>query len=166
MFPGDEFTTTDARDPGKLGMELMAQVRGNGRMQDHFRIAIGGSEMLTVQVELTKLLNTSHEPVSQMKVQFQVWPRDIDIRRNATTSAWMDVYSMIKERNAIVYDNHGEVVPLEDMAGIMNQIERDECKNAVIRWAVIIGDEGKLELALTSLPASLNQISGRPPLKR
>ena len=78
----------------------------------------------------------------------------------------MDVYSMIRERNAVVFNRDGQVVTLTDMADIVSQIDGDECKNAVMRWAVFIGDEGKLELVLTSLPASLNQISGRPSLKR
>ena len=54
-FPGDwlvlgmeDFETAAAREPGILGFDLMAQVRNNGRLLDHFRIAIGGSQPVSV----------------------------------------------------------------------------------------------------------------------
>jgi hypothetical protein len=46
VFPAEQFDTASPRDPGKLGMELLVQMRDNGRIQDHFRIALGGTKLL------------------------------------------------------------------------------------------------------------------------
>ena len=35
-----DFETAQPRDPGPLGMDLMAQMRPNGRVVDHYRVVI------------------------------------------------------------------------------------------------------------------------------
>ena len=42
VFPLPEFDHAEVRDPGNIGMELMVQARDNGRLVDHFRVAVGG----------------------------------------------------------------------------------------------------------------------------
>ena len=46
VFSLEEFTLAQPRNPGALGAEVMAQVRANGRITDHWRVALGGSEVL------------------------------------------------------------------------------------------------------------------------
>jgi hypothetical protein len=46
VFPAEQFDTALPRDPGELGMELLVQMRDNGRIQDHFRIALSGTKLL------------------------------------------------------------------------------------------------------------------------
>ena len=42
----EDFETATPRDPGFLGMEVLAQIRPNGRVMDHFRIVLGGSQSI------------------------------------------------------------------------------------------------------------------------
>ena len=56
VFPAEDFETACPRLPGTLGVELMAQVRPNGRVMDHWRLAIGGSSNLTITLDLAYLI--------------------------------------------------------------------------------------------------------------
>ena len=45
----EDFELAVTRNPGVLGVEVMTQARVNGRIIDHFRVALGGSEILRVR---------------------------------------------------------------------------------------------------------------------
>jgi hypothetical protein len=55
VFPAEQIVTAAPRDPGELGMELLVQMRDNGRIQDHFRIAIGGTRLLKALLSMLKI---------------------------------------------------------------------------------------------------------------
>jgi hypothetical protein len=42
----EEFASAAPRNPGELGVEVLAQIRPNGRILDHFRVTLGGSKFL------------------------------------------------------------------------------------------------------------------------
>jgi hypothetical protein len=48
VLEADLFATAVPRDPGDLGAEVLAQVRGTGQIADHFRVTLGGSKILDV----------------------------------------------------------------------------------------------------------------------
>jgi hypothetical protein len=95
-FPAEDFTTAEARAPGNLGMELMVQMRPNGRLLDHFRVVLGGTELLEAVLPLNNLLPSPN--LNSWKARYQFWPRDTAIRRNMTTSSWMDVIQLTRSR--------------------------------------------------------------------
>jgi hypothetical protein len=73
-------------------MEVMLQMRPNGRCLDHFRIALTGTHLDT-QV---KAANVFKAPIlAKYRLTLQAWPRDLRIRRNMTTTEWWDVYTSI-----------------------------------------------------------------------
>lgn len=166
ILPDTEFEQAAARSPGELGAEVMAQVRDNGRIQDHFRVVVGGSAPLELEVGLGSLFTTKDERINALRAQFLFWPRDITMRRNAVTSAWVDTYVTIAKKNAMLVDKEGAGVPTSDMAAIVDNIEDVAEKSSSYRWAVVIGDDGRLQLHLQSLPASERFINGRPGLRR
>jgi hypothetical protein len=92
-FPLDDFDVAAARTQGAAGMELMAQMRPNGHLLDHVRIATGGSEILEVEVPPGNLIPSPNP--NRWKAKYQFWARDTAIRRNMTTSTWKDVYALI-----------------------------------------------------------------------
>ena len=95
-FPPD-FTTGGPRSAGDCGMELLAQVRPNGRILDHFRITLGGSKILNISVPLASLLIGA--PDSGLSIKLATWPRDIEIKRNMTTSNWADISELLSIQN-------------------------------------------------------------------
>ncbi len=164
VFPIEEFDHAEARDPGNLGLEVMAQLRNNGRLIDHFRVALGGRDILTVETNLSNVFRDNN--LSTYRLRFQYWAKDIFIRRNATTSAWRGVYEMLAERDAELVKEDGASLPREDALDIIGRKDAPHQKEASIRWAVAVGDEGELRLNLVTLPASEDNINSKPLLKR
>ena len=93
-----DFTTASPRNAGDYGMELLAQVRPNGRILDHYRITLGGSKILDVNCQLSALLLAP--ATSRISLKYSVWPRDVEIRRNMTTAKWADIYELLATRAA------------------------------------------------------------------
>jgi len=156
VFPMDDYLTAGPRNAGQLGMELLAQVRPNGRVLDHYRITLGGSRILDVDVSLASLLLVPR--ASPWKLKFQTWPRDVAIRRNMSTSLWMDVVSTVAARSATVVDADGQPVPYEAAL----QVLEERGKQAAVRFAVVIGEDSRMQLQLHGLPASADTLSGKP----
>ncbi len=164
VFDSEDFEAAEARDPGDLGMELLAQVRPNGRIQDHFRIVLGGRQALEVKTSFGLLYGCSK--YKDFKLRMQTWPRDIVIRRNSATSNWKDMYDLLSERNAEVIDGEGKQVPADLVVRTLNDEIIPAGGAASVRWAVVIGDDRTMRLDMTSLPASEASIAARPVLKR
>ena len=58
----EEYSTAIARCPGKAGIEVMAQARANGRLIDHFKMTVNGSEVLNVNFPLSALFAVADLP--------------------------------------------------------------------------------------------------------
>lgn len=166
VFPADQFELARPRDPGELGVELMAQARPNGRIQDHFRIVIGGGAPLEFESSLGNFFGSDNARVRALRAQFHFWPRDLTLRRNATTSTWSDTYQHLAQKAAMLVDEEGAGVPMSEMATLVAGIEDISKKSSSFRWAVVIGEDGKPQLDLQTLPATEKYIAGKPALKR
>ncbi len=164
IFEAEDFEQAETRDPGNLGMELLAQVRISGLIQDHYWIILGGRVPLTVETGLSSIINA--DKYSSYKLKFQFWPRDIAIRRNSVTSNWKGVYELLSERDAVVVDKDDTTIPTEDVLKAMDLEMKANGETASIRWMVAIGDDKRPRLDLVSLPASAAVINGKPILKR
>jgi hypothetical protein len=122
VFKADEFETAAPLSHGKAVMELMIQARPNGRLLDHFRIATGGSEILEAKFQLNDII--SNAKLDGVTAQFQFWGRDANLRRNMTTSAWLDVYGLIKSNKIKLESESGETMKPEELViKIMGQAE-------------------------------------------
>jgi hypothetical protein len=159
-FPADQFSSAQPRAASELGLELLVQVRPNGRMLDHFRVVLGGSKILTVNAAMADLLQIPS--AKRWRLKMQSWPRDIEIKRNMVTSAWMDVEALLASKAAqmvLVGDDGEESEVAHNVAiGEMDQAE----VGAALRFAVIIGGDQRLVLALQGLPATAEYLMGRP----
>ena len=56
VLPAEDFTTTAPRNTGICGMELLAQIRPNGRILNHFRVPLDGSKILEISTPLSSLM--------------------------------------------------------------------------------------------------------------
>jgi hypothetical protein len=158
LLAADQFATAQPRSPGELGVELMVQARPNGRMMDHFRVSLGGSRILDINFALSSILSSPRAKTWRLKMQ--VWPRDVDVRRNMTSTAWQDVEVLIstKECQIVSEGNDGSESPVafEEAAACLKEA------GAAIRYAVVIGGDQRLLLMLQGLPASADQLLGKP----
>ena len=142
-------------------MELRAQVRPNGQIMDHFRLAVGGTQLLENSFVTGELY--ANQAILDMTLKWDVWPRDVKICRNMSTSEWFDLTELIRSNDTRVVENRdpapgGSAEPVVDhnaqlLAFLDNPPERSKC-GASVRWAVGIGPGNHLELDLQGLPAS------------
>jgi hypothetical protein len=162
VFPMEEYPTATARSPGKAGIEVMAQARANGRLVDHFKVTVNGSEVLTVNFPLSALFTVADLP--DWRIQWDIWPRDVPIRRNMSSSGWMDLYSGILSNEVFVFDDKGPV-PKDKIETFFQQGKGKMTLHAAYRWAVGISEDQKMMLGLYALPASLTHLEGNPIFK-
>ena len=167
IFPAEDFNVAVPRAPGACGVELLAQIRPNGQVLDHWRLALGGTEILEVVFDLRQLVK-SGEAFPAIKMCYQQWPADIDIRRNMTAGPWLDLVELIRSNEIMVEDS--EVAPGESPITNQDVLESlaamPDKGQASLRWAVCVKEDGTLELQLQSLPASKNVLNGKPIFKR
>jgi hypothetical protein len=155
-----DFETAEARTTGPAGMELMVQARPNGRLLDHFRIATGGTSILEASVQLSDIIPSPN--LNKWKMKYQFWARDTAIRRNMTTSAWKDVYSLIRENETRIEDDDGDEISTEEVLTELDNLPPSRSKSAVIRFATVIGEDQRMMLEMQSLPVALGTINGKP----
>jgi hypothetical protein len=98
VFEANQFETARARLAGDAVMEVMLQMRPNGWCLDNYRIALDGT-VLETQVVATSV---SRAPVlAKYRLTYQAWPRDLKIRRNMKTTAWVDSFLAISANNIL-----------------------------------------------------------------
>ena len=165
-FPIEDYEAAVPRNPGTLGIEVMAQVRNDGRVVDHFRAALGGSE--TVKVRFTTKAVFLSERLPSTALIYEVWPRDITIRRNMATSEWLDLNTLLASNDVLVdvpaEEAGGSADPVtnDGLNALLNGAKDKPTHTASIRWAVGVGGDGHLELILQAFPASATVLSGKP----
>ena len=171
VLPSDDFEVAVPRDPGHLGMDLMAQVRQNGRIMDHFRVALGGARQVGARFNTRAIFNNNS--ITSANVTYEVWPRDVTLRRNMTSGEWLDLANLVASNDALVYkpsveaggsqdEDPAEELCNDEITAFLNGLtEKTHC-GASVRWAVGLGADRKLELVLQGLPASAAVLTGKP----
>jgi hypothetical protein len=162
MFPMEEYPTAIARSPGKAGMEIMAQARANGRLVDHFKVTVNGSEVLHIDFPISMLFTVTDLP--NWRAQWDIWPRDVPIRRNMSSSGWLDLYTGILSNEILIFDEKGPV-PKDKIEDFFQQGKGKMVLHAAYRWAVVISEDQRMMLGLYGLPASTTTLEGNPIFK-
>ena len=98
-------------------------------------------------------------------LSFQKWPPEIIMRRNMTTTDWLDVLELLSANDMTVANEAGEPVENQVVVEALNNITDKSANSASLRWAVAISPANKLELQLQCLPAPTHRLS-RPIFKR
>ena len=161
IFEEKEFGLAAPRLAGEAVAELMAQARPNGRVMDHWRIALGGSKILQADFKMADICRSS--TISAFKLRFQAWPRDVAIRRNMTSSAWMDGEALLKRREFAVFKGGRDKACPDDK--LLQELAKEDDPNKrafAIRFAVSAGADRLLHLQLQGLPANEATLLSKP----
>jgi len=165
FFPTEDFNSACPRDPGELGMEVMAQVRATGRILDHFRIALGGTNILEAKIPVKQIFACSAE-LPDWNLVYATWPRDVGIRRNMASSPWADVRDLLAANDARLVDDQGTDMEAKDLLATLDQAGGNKgLVSSSFRWAVCAGEDNRLHLHLQCLPAAESAFSGKPIFK-
>ena len=73
---------------------------------DHFRLAVGGTQLLENSFVTSELC--ANQAIPDMTIKWDVWPRDVKIRRNMSTSEWFDLTELIRSNDARVVENRDQ----------------------------------------------------------
>ena len=165
IFEAGEFDTARPRAASDVCAEVMAQVRPNGRVMDHWRIATGGTAMLKASVDMATIIPAVGE-LPKCSIIYEMWPADIGIRRNMTTSPWVDIMALLAANEITAKDETGLPVLCETILENLRALPARAVNTASLRWAVCISEEGRLEIQLQCLPASAATLSSKPIFKR
>ena len=159
VLPAEDFTTAAPRNAGICGMELLAQIIPNGCILDHFRVSLDGSKILEVNTPLSSLMPST--PDSGLIFKFAVWPRDIEMKRNMTTSQWMDITELLASKKAAMHDREGSMLAhppvMADLASLGT--------SSSLHFATVVGEDHLMQLHLQCLPASAKYLMGKPALR-
>ena len=107
IFPSLDFSTGAARSPGELGVELLLQVRPNGRAVDHWRLALGGSKIVEVDFYLSAVVPAAAS-LPRWRLSWQIWAHEIQIRRNMSSSSWIDLLELLEANEIQVTSESGQ----------------------------------------------------------
>ena len=138
ILPAEDFEIAVPRDPGEIGVDLMAQIRNNGRILDHFRLVLGGSKLLEAAVPLKNILPTVEAPDWTLKVAS--WPRD-------------------------VMDSDGVLVENKLLLDFLDELADKQMNSASTRWWVGAGEDGRLHLQLQAIPSPASSHASKPAWK-
>ena len=165
IFPVEEFTTAAPRVNSDCSVELMAIVRPNGRVMDHWRLATGGTKLLSITLELASIIPAA-AALPKCKITYQQWPADLAIRRNMTTSPWLDVMTLLAANELTAADEQDEVVESQTIMENLRALPNKSVISAAVRWAVCISEDQHLEIQLQCLPAPVTTLNSKPIFKR
>jgi hypothetical protein len=145
---------------GDAIIEVMLQMRPNGRCLDHYRIVLDGT-VLETQVVATSVFRA---PVlAKYRLTYQAWPRDLKIRLNMTTTAWVDSYIAIAANNILVStDEKGDPVPPEEIKNVFSSLKEMGMKSGSTRYAVVAGPDGRMWLEHQALPGTAEALTSKP----
>jgi hypothetical protein len=144
---------------GDFTVELLAQLRNTDRILVGFRFALDGIKVLEAYMDFWRILPMAE--LHGMQVLVQCWPRDIKIRRNMLSTAWVSFTEGITSNEVDILDESGAGVPAGSIMRILERLPRDGPTNASTRWAIVIGADGFLKLQLQCLPLVASVLKNR-----
>jgi hypothetical protein len=146
----DQFDTALPDIEGEITVELLANLWSSGLALDHFRFSLNGSMPLETTVGLENII-----PVPDFagwNVTHQIWARDIPLRRNMSTSAWVSITDTVAKNDCDVTAPDGAGIPAAEFTRKVVGLPSSGPVNASTRWAVVIGEDHLLRLQWQALP--------------
>jgi hypothetical protein len=163
VFSLPDYDTEVPAVTGDFTVELFAQLWNTGRILYGFRFVLDGAKALEAYVDLDKVI-----PVPELKglqAFYQCWPRDIKIRRNMLTSAWVSITDGISGNDVDVLDEGGAGGAAGTVLRILERLPGTGPTNASTRWAVTVGADNFLKLQLQGLPLVASALNNRSTFK-
>ena len=163
FFPMEDFELAAPRDPGDIGVEAMAQARANGRILDHFRLVLGGAQLLEATAAVADIF-----PIAAMPgwtVVFSCWPRDVAIRRNMASSTWQDVRDLVAANDVKLLNDEGANVDNKELLELLDSVADKTLNSSSIRWWIGASEDGRMQLQLQAAPSPATGYISKPAWK-
>lgn len=118
---------------------------GPTRVMDHLRLVLSGTAPIDVVFNIRELFTLRSPP--DWRCSYNIWPRDIGIRRNMATSDWADIRDLVAQHDANLVEQDGAEVDVAAFQGLFAGTSSSAGTSASIRWAVTAGLDEKLLLS-------------------
>ena len=79
------------------------------------------------------------------------------------SSEWIDVRGGVEANDILVFNDDKQAVEGKQLLDALDRIEKG-ASGAALRWAVVVGEDRRLQLQLQSLPSPANLLTGKPML--
>lgn len=153
----------DDLDPERpLKTMFLLQLSATGKAEDNFRFALEGGGHIEADFQGSDLFRL--KTLRSFSFKTQVPPSEVDLRRNALTSAWKDLNEAVEE---------GDIMPVSTITGLIAPEEFGKAwaaarasnpdLGAAVRWAVLASADG-LKLVWQGMPASAGKLNKDPRL--
>jgi hypothetical protein len=160
----EQFDTALPDVQGDVTMELLAHLINSGRALDYFRFSLNSSTPLEAMDGLDNII-----PVPDFtgwNITHQIWARDIPLRQNMTTSAWVSIMDTVAKNDCDVTASDGAGIPAAEFTRKVVGLPGNGPVNASTRWAVVIREDHLLRLQRQALPLPASILNGRTTFKR
>jgi len=151
---------TGANRPGadhdSLGGHLLVRISDNGRLEDHFKVVLSGTENLRATFKADAL--TQNASLANYQFSIELSPEDIDLRNNSFTSKWQDLELMVAGNKLIVTDSDQTDATAEFRADWDAAKSSGSPVMAALRWTVQAQAMYGFKLSLQGLPATARSL--------
>ena len=152
------YSLTEATEP--LICAVLLMVDRSARLQGSFKILLGGSDILQVDIPAQDALIMAG--VASYRLVMERWPIDIIFNDNSTTASWFDLDESVADKSIKVTLSGGGD---DTRKTLRRQLKKESTRTpngAAFRWAVAATDNNSLELQLQSLPLPAATINAKP----
>ncbi len=160
----DDFAIAAPLARGEFNVELFAQLRNTGRILDNFRLGLDGATLLEVSVDLAAVIPVAAFAGWRLTQQF--WERDVAIRKNMVTSAWVTITDAVASQDCDLTDADGAGVSASEFVRTIAKLPGNGPTNGSTGWAIVIGGDGLLKLQWQALPLPASTLNGKTTFKR
>ena len=103
-------------------------------------------------------------PNAEFTLVMDAWPGDLVFKNNMASTEWMDLAEAISADTIAVLRNGVNDDDRELLSGLRSDSEKKAVGGA-LRWSLVIGDAGRLELMLQGLPLPKSFVASKPVLR-
>ena len=139
-----------------LGGHLLIRVSDHGRLEDHFRVVLSGSEDLSATFTANTL--TQNPSLDGYTFSMEVAPENIELRNNSFTSKWQDLESLVAG-NKILVSHAGKQDATADFRADWDAARTSDIPvTAALRWTVQAHAVYGFKLSLQALPSTARSL--------
>jgi hypothetical protein len=160
----NDFTTATPLARGEFNVELYNQLCNLGRILDNFPLGLDGAIPLEVSVDLANVIPAAG--FNRWRLSQQFWARDVVIRKNMVSSAWVSITDSVASQDCNLTDADGAGISASEFVRSIAKLPGNGPTNGSTRWAIVIGGDGLLKLQWQALPLPASILNGKTTFKR
>ena len=158
--PEGEFEAYEDGDHGRstdpLHAALLVRIDDEGRIEDHFRVALAGSGRLMANFRADRILD--HPKFAAFTFRCEREPRSIRLRNNCFSSRWEDLEALVAGGGIHVLNEAGQDAAIAFREAWAEAKASKRPAAAATRWAIQASPAYGFRLTLEGLPRTANAL--------